>query len=244
VDNEYHVDRCNIFGGCGAGALFISVDSLVAWIVKEIKKIRYLMNYVDDLSGCGKENDYLTYEPYGISMPRDQVTLLLLWDELGIPHKPHKQVNGSPLTIIGISVDPNKLSLTLPDEAKGLLTKELQWWCKPGRKEKLCRWYQMGGWMNWALNVYPRLKPALNNFYPKLKGRRDSTSLICVNNSIRYDFLWALKVLDNSPGVHLLKSVYWDVDDATLTVYCDACPEGMILVPSPQYRFLLSYSSP
>ena len=227
VDDEYHVDHCNVFGGCGAGSLFISFDSLVAWIAKEIKKIRYLGNYVDDSSGCGKKNDCLFYEPYGKSMPRDQVILLTLWDELGIPHKPHKQVSGSPLTIIGISVDANKLSLMLPEEAKDLLVKELKWWCKPGRKEKLRRWYQMGGWMNWAFNVYPRLKPALNNFYPKLKGRRDSTSLLWVNNSIRDDFSWALKILDSSPGVRLLKSVYWDVEEATLTIYCDACPEGM-----------------
>jgi hypothetical protein len=227
VDDEYHVDRCNAFGGCGAGGLFISVNSLVAWIAKEIKKVKYQGNYVDDSSGCGKEKDVLFYEPYGGFYPRDQVILLRLWDELGIPHKCHKQIFGSPLPIIGICVDINELSFTLPDDAKEALVKELQWWCKRGRKEKLKRWYQMGGWMNWALNVYPRLKPALNNFYPKLKGRRDSTSLIWVNNSIREDFLWAVNFLNNSSGVRLLKSVYWDTYDATLTVYCDACPKGM-----------------
>ena len=97
VDDEYHVDRCNVFGG----------------IAKEIKRIRYLGNYVDDSSGCSKEDDSLFYAPYGKFMPRDQVILLSLWDELGIPHKPHKQISGSPLTIIGISVDANELSLTL-----------------------------------------------------------------------------------------------------------------------------------
>ena len=115
VDEEYHVDCCNVFGGCGTGALFISVDSLVAWIAKEIKRIRYLGNYVDDSSGCSKEDDRLFYAPYEKFMPSDQVILLTLWDELGIPHKPHKQISGSPLTIIGISVDANKLSLTFPD---------------------------------------------------------------------------------------------------------------------------------
>ena len=83
--------------------------------------------------------------------------------------------------------------------------------------------------MNWAFNVYPRVRPALNNFYPKLKGRRDSTSVVWVNNSIRDDFSWAIKTLENCSGVHLLKSVYcqWGSNDATLTVFCDACPEGM-----------------
>ena len=178
IDDEYHVDRCNAFGGCGAGGLFISFNSLVAWIAKEIKRIRYLSGYVDDSSGCGRKDDCLTYPPYGRDYPREQVILMNLWDELGIPHKPHKQVYGSPLPIIGITVDANNLSLTLSVEAKDTLIAEPRWWCKPGRKEKLRRWYQMGGWMNWAFNVYPRVRPALNNFYPKLRGRRDSTSLI------------------------------------------------------------------
>ena len=227
VDDDYHVDRCNAFGGCGAGGLFISFNSLVAWIAKEIKRIRYLSGYVDDSSGCGRRDDFLTYEPYGKDYPREQVILMNLWDELGIPHKPHKQIYGSPLPVIGITVDANELSLALSDEAKETLITELKWWCTPGRKEKLRKWYQMGGWMNWAFNVYPRLRPALNNFYPKLKGRRDSTSLIWVNNSIREDFSWATRILGNSSGVHLLKSVYWGVDEATLTVFCDACPDGM-----------------
>ena len=81
--------------------------------------------------------------------------------------------------------------------------------------------------MNWALNAYPRIRPALNNFYLKLRGRRDSTSLIWVNNSIREDFTWAVKILDRNPGVRLLKSIHWGISEATLTVFCDACPEGM-----------------
>ena len=182
---------------------------------------------MDDSSGCGKAKDVLYYEPYESFYPRDQVLLLRLWDELGIPHKRHKQIFGSPLPIIGIRVDVNELSFTLSDDTKDTLVKELERWFKQGRKEKLKRWYQMGGWMNWAFNVYPWLKPALNNFYPKLKGRCDSTSLIWVNNSIREDFLWAIEFLRNSSGVQLLKSVYWDSCDATITIYCDACPEGM-----------------
>jgi hypothetical protein len=227
IDDEYYVDRCNAFGGCGAGGLFIAFNSLVTWIAKEIKGIRYLSNYVDDSSGCSRRDDFLTYEPYGKDYPKEQVMLMKLWDELGIPHKLRKQVYGSPLPIIGITVDANLLSLALSDETKETLITELRWWCKPGRKEKARRWYQMGGWMNWAFNVYPRVRPALNNFYPKLKGRRDSTSLVWVNNSIRQDFSWAVDLLIKSSGVHLLKSVYWGADEATLTVYCDACPEGM-----------------
>ena len=227
IDDQYFVDRCNVFGGCGAPGIFISFNALVTWIAKEIKGIRYLSNYVDDDSGCGCRDDQLIYEPYGKDYPREQVILMNLWDELGIPHKPHKQINGSPLPVIGITVDANLLSLTLSDEARETLISELRSWCKRGRKERIRKWYQLGGWMNWAFNVYPRIRPALNNFYTKLRGRRDSTSLIWVNNSIREDLSWAIKALENSSGVRLLKSIHWESDEVTLTIFCDACPDGM-----------------
>ena len=227
IDGKRYLDRCNAFGGSASGAQFISVNSLVAWIAKRIKGVDYLGNYVDDSSGCGLANDTLFYKPYKRSFPRDQVILLRLWDELGIPHKEKKQVYGSPLMVIGINVDANILSFTLPDEAKTRLIEELKWWCRSGGKERLRRWFQMGGWFNWALNAYPLLRPGLNNFYPKLRGRRDSLSLIWINKSIRDDFEWAMRILDNSTGVHLLKSLSWGLEDATLIIYCDACPAGM-----------------
>jgi hypothetical protein len=154
VDDDYFVDRCNVFGGCGSGGLFISFNGLITWIAKEIKRIRYLNTYVDDSTSCGRRDNCITYQPYGKDFPREQVILMVLWDELGIPHRPHKQIFGSPLPVIGITVDANSLSLTLSDESRETLIAELRWWCKRGRKERIRRWYQMGGWMNWAFNVY------------------------------------------------------------------------------------------
>ena len=47
------------------------------------------------------------------------------------------------------------------------------------------------------------------------------------NNSIQDDFSWVVKVLNESSGVCLLKSVYWNSHEATFTILCDACPDGM-----------------
>ena len=137
IDGERFVDRCNAFGGCASGSIFIAFNSLVAWIAKEIQ---YLGNYVDDSSGCGLARDVSFYAPYHCVFPRDQATLLRLWDELGVPHRREKQVYGSPLTIIGICVDANCLTLSLPDEAKMRLVEEIKWWCQKGKKERAKRW--------------------------------------------------------------------------------------------------------
>jgi hypothetical protein len=84
------------------------------------------------------------------------------------------------------------------------------------------------GWLvNWALNVYPLLRPALNNVYAKMEGKRNRDQRVYVNNAIRDDFLWAVNHLRHSSGVHILKSISWTPSLADFVIYCDACPEGM-----------------
>jgi hypothetical protein len=232
VDNERYIDRNLCFGSSGSSGIFISFNSLVSWIAKYIKLIPYLSGYMDDSSGCNRFGDTLLYEPYGIELPSDQCRLLWLWDELGIPHKPHKQVFGSPLTIIGIDVDPNMMTLTLPDESKERLISELRVWsAKPPRNStgsfKLKYWERLAGWFNWALNVYPLLRPALNNIYFKMSGKRIRDQRVYINNAIREDLIWAITHIESSSGVQLFESFSWTPSSADFVIMCDACPSGM-----------------
>jgi hypothetical protein len=55
------------------------------------------------------------YEPYHKLLPAKQAKLLLLWDELRISHKESKQVFGSSLMIIGFDINPNTMTITMPD---------------------------------------------------------------------------------------------------------------------------------
>ena len=128
VDGQCYVNRNLSFGSSGSPEIFISLNSLVAWIAKYIKGINYLANYINNSSGSNLLGDTLFYEPYKQFLPTNQTKLLLLWDELGIPHKPHKQVFGSPLIIIGIKVNPNCMTLTLPLSAKEHLLNKLKFW--------------------------------------------------------------------------------------------------------------------
>ena len=164
-----------------------------------------MATYVDDSSGCNLASDTAFYAPYGKDMPHGQTVLLSLWDALGIPHKEKKQVSGAPLTVIGISVDPNAMTLTLPLEARKRLLEEMTAWSvdppkaaspregniaapsKISRKSvqfRLKRWQQMSGWTNYAFNVYPLLKPCLNNFYNKLEGKSRPEQWVYTNTAI------------------------------------------------------------
>ena len=172
------------------------------------------------------------YEPYGMHFPKHQTQLLLLWDKLGIPHKLCKQVHGSPLTIIRISINTQRMTPTLLDNMKKQLVNELKFWIqKPPKSSsssfKLKYWEQMVGWFNWALNMYPLFHPALNNVYAKTSRKQNWEQQIYINNAIRDEFLWALTHIENSDSVHLIKSFSWCPSLANFVIFCDACPEGL-----------------
>ena len=231
VDGLRYVDRNNPFGNSSSAAIFISFNSLVAWIARHRRGIMNLATYIDDSSGFDYEDDLLRYEPYAASFPCHQTMLLQLWDELGIPHKPKKQIFGLIVPVIGIDVDPNEMTLTLSAERRRDLCDALYAWAiKPvGRKAnyQLKHWQQMGGWINWAFNVFPLLRPCLNNFYKKISGVHNPTRRIWVNHHVRDDLSWAARHIESATGIRMLRALDWDPVSADFIAYCDACPEGL-----------------
>jgi len=81
---------------------------------------------MDDSFGIDEEDNLVWYHRYERHMPRNQVKLLSLWDKLGIPHQPHNQIFGLTLTIIGIYVNLNSLTFTLPKQALDELLQEIE----------------------------------------------------------------------------------------------------------------------
>jgi hypothetical protein len=228
IDGEYYIDRANCFGSSASFTIFVSINSLVAWIAKRDQGVSSLITYVDDSSGPAVATDKLFYEPYNCSLPSPQVALLHLWDKLGIPHKQRKQVHSSPLPIIGIDVNPNTLSFTLPEITHKRLVSELETWTSDkSSRFRLRRWQKLSGWINWALNVYSDLRPCLNAFYHKIAGKTQSSLYIRINNDVHADFHWALSMLKVLPPVRILHTLTWTESDADVTVFCDACPKGM-----------------
>jgi hypothetical protein len=221
---KLYVDRVNVFGGSASPAIFIAVNALVAWVAKNERAIDDLI-YVDDSFGIEEEGKTAWYAPYAQDLPCQQAHLLELWDELGIPHKKAKQVCGERLTILGIVVDVNNLMFTLTPEAREQLSEELEEWCQRGVRRRVREWQRVAGWLNWALNVYPLLRPALNDLYAKLRGKEQDMK-VWANSAIREDFEWAKQKVVESDGILLLKSLTWEVCKSTCVLEADACPEG------------------
>lgn len=60
IEGELVVDRVDMFGGSGSGPIFVSVNSLVAWVAVEQRETDDL-EYVDDSFGVEEEGNYLVY---------------------------------------------------------------------------------------------------------------------------------------------------------------------------------------
>ena len=86
VKGRLRIDQVNVFGGSGSGAIFILLNSLVAWIAK-YKELVDCLVYVDNSFGVDEEGAFEWYEPYNEVYPSQQTQLLKLWDRVGIPYK-------------------------------------------------------------------------------------------------------------------------------------------------------------
>ena len=124
-------------------------------------------------------------------------------------------------------MDANSLSMTMPPDTLTELTTAIWEFTTAKRKFTLREWQRLAGWINWSLNVFPLLRPALNNFYAKISGKSAPNKYIRINNAVRDDLQWAISHLERDTGVRLLHQVHWDASSADLTLYCDACLEGM-----------------
>jgi len=201
--------------------------ALVSWIAKRKRNIKLLGTYLDDSFGPDLADNLVFYPPYRKFMPANQVKLLQLWDEINLPHKESKQVFGSQLTVIGIQVDTNTLSMTMPPHTLAELISAIHEFITAKCKFTLREWQRLAGWINWSFNVFPLLRPALNNFYPKISGKSAPNKYIRINNAIRADLQWAVSHLEQNTGVRILHQIHWDTSSANLTIYCDACLQGM-----------------
>ncbi|KAI0054894.1 hypothetical protein BV25DRAFT_1787109, partial [Artomyces pyxidatus] len=192
--------------------------SLVLWIAIKIWFISALLAYVDDAFSHDRATRLALYAPYDAWYPPKQVRLLQLWDFLGIPHEKEKQVFGRSLVITGFLVDPRNMSISLERENVDKLITAVRDFVlnAPGRRRPLVEWWRMLGWMNWALNVAPLLRPGLASAYAKTAGMTIRNAKVFINAAITRDWLWFADCLEHWDGIHILRARTWSGTDADL----------------------------
>jgi hypothetical protein len=195
IDGSHHVDNNNNFGNRGAGRLWVTFFSLVLWIAIVILHIHDLFAYVDDAFSWEFASNVTFYPPYKKFLPTKQAKLLTLFDEVGVPHNERKQVSGSPLQIIGFDVDPNAMSITMPLDARNELITAIRTFANPRQRRSLRDFQRLAGWVNWALNVYPLLRPGLSSIYEKMRRGSFPFQKLSVNNTICNELHWLTSLM-------------------------------------------------
>ncbi|KIY53673.1 hypothetical protein FISHEDRAFT_32838 [Fistulina hepatica ATCC 64428] len=237
-DCKRHVDWRNNFGGGGSGRIWTTFFALVLWIALFIKFILDLFAYVDDAFSWDFAGNLAWYEPYQTWYLRKQVLFLQLLDELGVPHEKWKQEWGTSLVVIGFLVDTVTMTISMPDQSRLDLITVLRSFAVPRQRHHLREFQQLGGWINWALNVYPLLHPGLSTLYSKIKGKEEPYLAIWVSVRLCRELLWIAEHLQNSPGIYMMTSRVWSADDADLVVFTDASKDGIAyFIPSLNLGF-------
>ena len=227
IDGEHHVDRNNNFSNCGAGGLWGAFMGIVLWIAINVKHILDLLAYVDDMFSWDFTDNFLWYELYACHFPAKQALLLQLWDELGIPYKQSKQVFGSRLTIVGLDVDTDAMTVTMPVQSQCELVEAVHAFVNVGQRHSLREFQRLAGWMNWALNAYPLLRPSMSLLYSKMARKVNAHQLIWVSKALCRELIWFTNHVEISDSIHIMTSVGWGKNDVDFSIFCDACPSGM-----------------
>jgi hypothetical protein len=69
------------------------------------------------------------------------------------------------LPIIGFDVDPNAMTVTMSEIKKSELVEACTAFTVRGARRTLREFQRSQGWINWSLNVFPHLRPALCESY-------------------------------------------------------------------------------
>jgi hypothetical protein len=230
VDNARHVDRCTSFGGRGSCRDYTAFMGLVLWIAIFVKFLADLFGYIDNNFGFDEEGNALWYEPYQCYYPSKQTKLLRFWDEINLPHDKSKQEYAPILRIIGFLVDPNRMRVSMDEEDRAKLIQQIKEFAATapgGTRRTLREFQQLAGWINWSFNVFPLLKPALSNVYAKIGGKVESHAKIFVSKAVVRDLDWFVSHVQRSNGIYLFENVDWEVKQADVVAYSDACLSGL-----------------
>ena len=108
--------------------------SLIMWILVFKCGLKHLKCYTDDVFSFSTAGNLAFYAPYNRYMPHEQVTILQLWDKIGLPHENKKQISGPVIPCIRFEVDPNLMMVAMIHAKHELLLEACQLFVTPGRQ--------------------------------------------------------------------------------------------------------------
>lgn len=199
-------------------------------------------SFMDDTWGISLASDLVMFNDH--SIPLNQAKFLTLFDFLNIPWNWDKQDWGCELEVIGHWIDCNTMTISLTDDKRIALADKIDAFSE-NLSNPLVEWSRLTGWANWGLNCFPLGRWALQSSWDKTAGKSLRNAQVPSNSSTRADQRWLGAALRNWNGRQLLKTLFWKLDKADATFFCDACPTGLGLwIPKQNRGFTFSLPPP
>ena len=70
------------------------------------------------------------------------------------------------------------MTVTMPVQSRCDLVEAVRAFANVGQRRSLREFQRLAGWMNWALNAYPLLRPSMSLLYSKMAGKVNTHQLI------------------------------------------------------------------
>jgi hypothetical protein len=152
-------------------------------------------------------------------LPSQQAHLLDLWDDIGLLYEDRKQEFGSTLCVVGFVVDPNTMTVTIPDDARTKILSSISEFINTVGNDchhTLREFQALAGYTNWVFNVYPLRRPALSTLYSKMAGKSKPNARIYLNSAIIRELQWLSNYIVAAPPVCIFSATSWDPLEARL----------------------------
>ncbi|KAF6744978.1 hypothetical protein DFP72DRAFT_824882 [Ephemerocybe angulata] len=193
IAGQYHVDRCNSYGNRASGRLWGTVISLLLWAAHNVLGIADLFCSVDIVYSWEKSGNTSVYDGYGepITMPSKLANLLHLWDRVGIPHSMRDHSWGECLEVNGVTLDAIQQTSSISEKDARTLAQAIARFVDPHISHRSFLDFQrIAGWMAWALQVAPTLRPGLTSIIETMRGKASIFSPTAINRWVRYELQW------------------------------------------------------
>lgn len=232
---KYHIEWRGAFGSRATPYLWTSVMGAVLWIVQHRGFVDYPLAYMDDAINVDLSGELVihVFEGEEELVPKAVGATLDVWDELGYPYRRKKVVFGRKIPIIGLTVDLDALSVSLPSSSiitfAARVDRFLDKRLPHGRSPPLREWRSLVGHASWALTVLPFARPHLTPLYAKLSLGGKSKTLahagIFVNLEVTEGLRAIVRGLVEDEPLMLRDQglTEWTEEDADVVVYTDAC---------------------
>ncbi|KAI9327429.1 hypothetical protein BDR26DRAFT_952851 [Obelidium mucronatum] len=221
VTPEFFVDKCVSFGSRSGPYWWCALSHLINWYLVKILCLHSLV-MMDDFWG-------VTYQHISApltSKPEDMLLAQEFITSLGIPLSTEKDVWGPCIPVVGYQVDATSMELSLTHKQLHELLAFLEsWLICPVVCFRLNVWSKLTGYLNWAANIFLRLKPHFCPIYHQMRSKV-KTDVFPVNTSTFTSLRWIQQHLLTASPVRYLDLETWTIGQAHLHVFADATLSG------------------